>query len=106
VDFLAKFCWFFTGDLTMTFNIHQKIQVLIEETNDAFSYYDHMNSDYAEFATLALSDFKNVLSKPSLTGSELKEMLRRSMTACRDQDPGSWSSLMAQHIARAMNQNK
>lgn len=89
----------------MTLSIHNKIKVLIEETTDAFSCYDHMNSDYAEFATLALSDFKSALALPALTGSELKEMLRRSMIACRGQEPGNWAALMAQHMAQAMNQN-
>ncbi len=90
----------------MTFSTHTRIQALIEETNDAFTTcYGHMNADYAEFATLALSDFKSVLSQPSLTGSELKRMLRHSMTECRGQDPRNWAALMAQHIARALNQN-
>ena len=90
----------------MTLNVHTRIQTLIEETNDAFTTcYGHMNGDYAEFATLALSDFKSVLAQPTLTGSELKRMLRRGMSECRGQDPRNWAALMAQHIARALNQN-
>ncbi len=87
----------------MALSIHHRIRVLIEETNDAFSCCGNMNSDYAEFATLALYDFKNILSDPSLTSAQLKLLIRKSMSKCKGQDPESWASLMAKYVSRAAN---
>lgn len=87
----------------MALSIHNRIRVLIEETNDAFSCYDSVNGDYAEFATLALSDFKSILSDPALTSAELKVLIRKSMIKCRGQDPESWATLMAKYVSRAAN---
>lgn len=87
----------------MDTSIHQRIRVLLEETNDAFSCCGNVNGDFADFATLALSDFKSVLSDPALTSRELKVLIRKSMTRCRDEDPQSWSMLMAQYVAKAAN---
>jgi len=93
----------------MTLNVHSRIQTLIEETNDAFFSYGQMNTDYAEFATLALSDFKAILSQPSMTSSELKQLLRAGLLRagsvhCREEEPQKWASFIANHIAKAVNQ--
>lgn len=89
----------------MNVSIHQRIRILIEETNDAFSSCGSMNADYAEFAALSLSEFKNILSDPNLTRDQLTRILRRAMTKHQDKDAGSWSAFMAHHIARAANLN-
>ena len=94
----------------MEHTIHQRIRVLIEETNDAFSSYGSMNGDYADFATLALSDFKTILSDPSLTRTQLKTMIRDSMTKCRNSEPECndtecWANLMARYVTKSANSN-
>jgi len=87
----------------MSLSVHQRIRILIEQTNDAFSNYDAVNADYAEFATLALADFKEALKNPNLTRGQLAQMLRRGMMQHQDKEPGSWSAFMAAHIAKASN---
>lgn len=87
----------------MSLSVHQKIRILIEQTNDCFKCYDAVNADFAEFATLALSDFKEALEDPGLTRGQLTRMLRRGMIKHSDKGPGSWSAFMAAHIARAAN---
>ena len=87
----------------MATSIHHRIRVLLEETNDAFSCCGNVNGDFADFAILAISDFKTVLSDPALTSAQLKSLIRKSMTQCKGQDPKSWSMLMAEYVSRAAN---
>ena len=87
----------------MNLPIHNRIRTLIEETNDAFYACGSINADYAEFASLALADFKTALSDQSLTRSQLRKMLRGGMVACKDKDPDNWAVFMAQHMAQAAN---
>ncbi len=87
----------------MSLSVHQRIRILIEQTNEAFSCYETVNADFAEFATLALSDFKEALRDPNLTRGQLTRMLRRGMTKHSDKTAGSWSAFMAAHIAKAAN---
>ncbi len=89
----------------MSTSIHSRIKVLIEDTNEAFSYCGSVNADYAEFATLALSDFRKILKAPDLTGRELRRMLRKAMNKHKDKTSSSWSAFMAQHVASATNGN-
>ena len=89
----------------MNTSIHHRIKMLIEETNDAFASCDTgMNADYAEFATLALSEFKHVLSNPALTRRELMGVLRSGMAKHKVVDPEScWATFMAYYIAKTSN---
>ncbi len=87
----------------MNISIHQRIRILIEETKDAFSYCGAVNADYAEFAVLSLSEFKNVLDNEHLTDDQLIHILRGGMNKHQDKDPNSWSVFMAQHVAKAAN---
>lgn len=89
----------------MNVSVHHRIKILIEETNDAFSTSGAMNADYAEFATLALSEFKHVLRNPKLTRAQLTHMLRTGMTKHRAvANPEScWATFMANYIARTAN---
>ena len=89
----------------MNISVHQRIRNLLEETTDAFTCYDAGSADFADFAALALSEFKNVLSDPHLTHEQLVHLLRRGMAKHKDKDPNSWSAFMAHHIARAVNSN-
>ena len=89
----------------MNTSIHNRIRILIEETSEAFSYCGSVNADYAEFATLALSDFRNILKSPDLTGGELRKILRKAMNKNKDKTASSWSALMAQHVTSTANSN-
>lgn len=90
----------------MNVSVHQRIRTLIEETNDAFFESEgSINADYAEFATLALADFKAVLSDPKLTKQALTDILRSAMHKHHDMDHAGWASFMAYHIAATANKN-
>ena len=83
---------------------NSRIRALIEDTNDAFmSLGGGMNTDYAEFAGMALSEFKTALSEPGLTRSQLIGMLRSGMAKTRNDDPKRWTALMARQLERAVN---
>lgn len=87
-------------------SVYRRIKMVIEETNDAFSAYGSMNTDYAEFATLSLSEFKHALSNPHLTDRQLKRMIRTGMSKHKNADPGScWATFMARHVANTSNKN-
>ena len=54
-----------------------QIQILLEETRDAFhNYYGGVNTDFADFATNALADFRKILGNPDLTDRQLKALIR------------------------------
>ena len=91
----------------MNKSVHYRIKILIEETNDAFSSCNGcVNADYAEFATLALSEFKHVLRTPCLTRRQLTKMLRSGMLKHKDIDPeGCWSTFMAHYVTQTANKN-
>lgn len=91
----------------MQSNIHQRIKNLLEETNDAFvGCAGCLNSDYAAFASLRLSEFKSLLENPELTGKELRHMLRKGDQSQRARDPeGCWSSFLANYVTKNANQN-
>ncbi len=87
--------------------VYNRIKNLIEETNDAFaSCRGSVNSDYAEFATMSLADFKNALQDPRLTRDDLMKILRTGTTEHKSADPEScWATFMAHYIARGANKN-
>lgn len=87
----------------MTISVHQRIQTLIEETNDAFSSCGSVNADYADFASMALADFKTILQDPQLTSWQLKQLIRKAMAANTESDPRSWASFVAHYIAQTAN---
>lgn len=88
-------------------SIYSRVQALIEETNEAFAQCrGSINADYAEFASMALSDFKKALQDPNLTSAQLKVILRRAMLKNRDSDPVTWPELMALHVACRANENE
>lgn len=84
--------------------LYGQVQALIHDTNEAFmSCGGSVNTDYAEFAGMALSEFKAVLKNPALTRSELVGMLRRGMAKSKCDDPGQWPILMAHQLRTAAN---
>lgn len=91
----------------MNSSVHARIKHLIEETNDAYSSFGGtVNADYAEFASLALSEFKNALHKPDLTDHELRHIIRKGMNQHRKKNPSScWATFMALYVANGSNAN-
>lgn len=86
--------------------VHHRVRMLLEETSDAFSSCGTVNSDYAEFAALALSEFKHALRKPTLTSRQLRQILRDGMLKHRALKPNtSWAAFLADHIEHASNGN-
>jgi hypothetical protein len=84
--------------------VHHRVKMLLEETSDAFSSCGSVNSDYAEFATMALSEFKHALRKPSLTSKQLRMMLRNGTMKHRALKPeSSWAAFLADHIENSAN---
>jgi len=89
-----------------TVSVHDRIKSLLEETSNAFGEYGQMNADYAEFASLSLSEFKNLLGSPYLTRNQLRRLLRAGMNMHRQSAPEScWASFMAEHMASVSNCN-
>jgi hypothetical protein len=97
------------GDFKMSTSVHHRVKLLLEETNDVFSFCGSVNADYAEFASLALSEFKNALHKPELTRPELLRMIRTGTTRHKEisvDDPQCcWATFVARHIALTSNVN-
>lgn len=92
----------------MSISVHHRIRVLLEETSDAFDTYGVINADFADFAALAISDFKDLLGRPALTRTQLQIMLRLAMNECRDKAQGSstWAAFVAHHLAQTANRNQ
>lgn len=86
---------------------HQRIQDVIEETNDAFSFCGSVNTDYAEFAALSIHAFKQALSDPGLTRGQLVQMLREGMRAHppEDHNQSGWAGMMARYVTHRANTN-
>lgn len=83
------------------------LEHVIEETNWAYNSvleHEYMNSDYAEFAGMAIFDFKNALHAPDLTKEELEKMLRGGMSRYKYISvENGWTALMARYMERASN---
>lgn len=88
--------------------MHKALRSVIEETDEAYrSYFDYNtpNTDFAEFAGLALTQFKSAMRSPDLTSEDLQQLLRSGMSNHRSSggtDKG-WSSFMASYVTRAVN---
>lgn len=90
----------------MTVSNHQQIKNLIEDTTIAFENCGGVNTDYADFATMALADFKKLLGDAKLTDRQLKQLIRKANCSHRDGDPqGCWASFVAKSIAKQSNSN-
>lgn len=88
-------------------SIQNRMKHLIEDTNHAFANCGGVNTDYADFATMALSDFRSLLGTPRLTDRELKQLIRKANNSHRARNQGGcWATFMAQHIARQANSNE
>lgn len=83
------------------------MKTLIEDTSDAYSIFaesHQANTDYAEFAAQALSDFQKVLDSPTLTQQKLSQILRNGSYEHRQKAPHScWASFLAGYVRNASN---
>ncbi len=85
----------------------QRMERLIENTSELFANSGGVNTDYADFATIALAEFKTLLADPALTDRQLKQLIRKANTSHRSECPEcSWAVFMARHIANQANANK
>ncbi len=93
----------------MSVSVHYRIKELIEETNEAFDIcasYEHVNTDYAEFAAMSISDFKRALDKPDLTDRQLTQMLRKGGNKYRKSTPKNhWAMFLAGYVTNQSNGN-
>lgn len=91
----------------MTLSTHERIRDLIEDTNNLFENCGGVNTDYADFATIALADFKRLLGDPSLTDRQLKQLIRKADRSHKTMNQkASWAVFMAEHIAEQANSNR
>ena len=97
----------------MSATIQQRIITLIRDTNSVFQNCGGVNTDYADFATIALAEFKTLLGTPKLTDRELKQLIRKAnvqhkATAERDNcnTEDCWATFIADHITQQANSNK
>ncbi|MGQ0527417.1 MAG: hypothetical protein ACT4OY_05225 [Alphaproteobacteria bacterium] len=89
----------------MSCTIHQRIKALIEDTSEIFyNTTDAMNADFAEFASLAVAEFRAVLMEPTLTRGQLSAMLRSGMGKSREQGD-DWPHFLAEHVQTVANAN-
>lgn len=91
----------------MSQTVHLRMKHLIEGTHEAFESYGSVNADFAEFAAMALSEFKSALDKPDLTGRELRQAIRKAQSTHREVDPQAcWATFMAQYVSSNVNANR
>lgn len=88
----------------MSETVHDRIKQLIEGTHEAFETYGTMNTDYAEFASMAIGEFKMALENPDLTAYELRQLIRKGQSQRNTEDPqGCWATFMARYVSRGAN---
>jgi len=83
---------------------HRLVKQLIDETSYAYDSCHGLNADYAEFASMALADFKAALKNPDLTARQLRRIIRQAYLQHRNRDD-NWSAFIAMHVAKSSNQN-
>lgn len=87
-------------------SVHERLQSLLEGTYEAFEIYGTVNTDYAGFASLSLSEFKTALANPDLTGNQLRRTIRdgsREHSASNAEE--TWSVFMARYVGLNANMN-
>ncbi len=91
----------------MVLSVHERIRDLIEDTSNLFENCGGVNTDYADFATIALAEFKLLLGDPSLTDRQLKQLIRKAENSHKTMNQQtSWAVFVAEHIAEQANSNR
>lgn len=99
----------------MDHSVHSAVVTVLEETGSAyrsFSDFNSANTDFAEFAGMALAQFKTALRRPELTREDLQSMLRRGMVSHRtgagietgEGGQRGWATFMASYVTQAANE--
>ena len=93
----------------MKHSIQKDVMIVIEETSSAyqtFSDHNSMNADFAEFASMALGQFKDALRQPEMTLLELQKLLRSGMKRHRRRAAETdWTTFMASFMVTAANES-
>lgn len=93
----------------MTDVVSNSVRKIIEEMHDAYTYsaHDSINTDYAGFAGMALTQFRDALQRPDLKQEDLEGFLRRGMQSHsrNSRNDACWGSFMAQYVSTASNHN-
>ena len=89
--------------------IRRNVKQVVEELDAAYSGFashENMNGDYADFASMAVAQFRKALHNPTLTREELKYMLRSGFRAHKAHDTRTgWTTFIAAHIEKSSNAN-
>ncbi|MGH1375298.1 MAG: hypothetical protein ACRBCK_03025 [Alphaproteobacteria bacterium] len=89
--------------------IKRNVRRVVEELDAAYSEFsdrDYMNGDYADFASMAVGQFREALRNPELTREELQGMVRSGIREHKTQDgDAGWTKFVASHIAQSSNAN-
>lgn len=90
-------------------NIKKRVCYVVKEIDDAyrtFSDHDNMNADYAEFAGMAINQFRDALSNPALSREDFKSIFRDGLKKHRAEARNSdWAKFLASHITLKANEN-
>lgn len=95
---------------TNTKHSKSELTLLIEDIRHAYTIYTTQgcpNSDFAEFASLSVDQFKRALKRPELTARQLRRLVRRGCESHRRQEAivQNWSDYIAHYISDTANMN-
>lgn len=89
--------------------MQRELHSVLDEMSSAYraaSYNDYMNADYADYAIMALSRFREILGDPTLSAEELRFRLRQLISHHRQMgEQGCWKGFVAAQMAGASNMN-
>ncbi len=97
--------------MTDTVTIKRDVRHVIEELDAAYNgsvEYNGMNADYANFAGMALGQFRSAMRDPDLTREKLELLLRKGIKKHRAKhhENGSWTRFVASYVAKSSNANR
>ncbi|MGB0719413.1 MAG: hypothetical protein ACPGRX_03015 [Bdellovibrionales bacterium] len=85
---------------------YTRIKNLIEDTNHLFENSGGVNTDYADFATIALAEFRQLLNDLNMTDRQLKQIIRKGNVSHKSGNPDMcWASFMADYMTQNANAN-
>ena len=83
------------------------IEAFLEQSNEAYnllSTFGNINTDFADFASLSVSEFQSLMKRPTMTKRQLRRLLRRGCHSHRHNAPeSSWASYLAGYISDTAN---
>ncbi len=89
--------------------IKRDVRHVIEELDAAYhgsTEYSGMNADYANFAGMAIGQFRTAMRDPDLTRDRLELLLRKGINKHRAKRcDSSWTKFVASYVAKSSNTN-